>query len=328
MKHKPKAIAAYVYAGGFSLGVRKHFDVDCHFEDNPPYGEEIIETNPRYFRGTEIVPEGLWEHEPRSADLLFANPPCAPFNMPSKAHGNHWSKDPRTQCLYKTAKLTHFVNPKLVLVETVTQALNTDPLDSLTASFHTMGFNVTRVISWNHLMGSCQKRKRLMMVAHKAPLAKHPRLKQGPDAMRVLAKVADPGQITTSSDKFKEFFGKMKPGESVRQCTERVAGEPLGASFGVRKIRAQGPCCTLSGYNMIHPTKARPIGLNEYSALGGFPKGFNWNGLSPGKVQPYIARGLDPNVAEWFARWMLASLDTGLPTGGVPTCEDLYLLEK
>ena len=40
-----KALGTYIFAGGFTLGVKKHFDVLAHFEDKPGLYKKTVKAN-------------------------------------------------------------------------------------------------------------------------------------------------------------------------------------------------------------------------------------------------------------------------------------------
>jgi site-specific DNA-cytosine methylase/2-polyprenyl-3-methyl-5-hydroxy-6-metoxy-1,4-benzoquinol methylase len=73
---KPRAIGSYVFAGGFTLGVSKHFDVACHLEEGP-YGVAVTKAN---FPDMPVhVGFDQWPMEQlakKQWSLLFGNPPC------------------------------------------------------------------------------------------------------------------------------------------------------------------------------------------------------------------------------------------------------------
>ena len=40
-----KALGTYIFAGGFTLGVSKHFDVEAHFEGKPALYKKTFKAN-------------------------------------------------------------------------------------------------------------------------------------------------------------------------------------------------------------------------------------------------------------------------------------------
>src|SRR5688572_17460201 len=96
---KPTALGAYVFAGGFTLGVKNHFDVQCVYEATP-YGVATARRNQ-----PEIpVHVGFenWElPDARSVDFVYGNPPCAawsPAGSKLQPGTRDWRKDDRVDC--------------------------------------------------------------------------------------------------------------------------------------------------------------------------------------------------------------------------------------
>ena len=40
-----KALGTYIFAGGFTLGVKKHFDIEAHFESKPGLYKKTFKAN-------------------------------------------------------------------------------------------------------------------------------------------------------------------------------------------------------------------------------------------------------------------------------------------
>ena len=122
------AVGVYIYAGGFSIGVKKHFNILAHLEDPQPYGANVIRMNQNKFWGDlKIHPYPNWPEY--QVDLLYANPPCAPFsnaNTRSFDPGS-WRKDPRIQCWHNTASYAIKNDIPFVAIETVPQAYSKAP---------------------------------------------------------------------------------------------------------------------------------------------------------------------------------------------------------
>lgn len=71
---KPIAAGCFVFAGGFTIGVRKHFETTLHLEGNN-YGVEVARRN---LRGLEVVvgAENWPVDRVKGIDFLYGNPPC------------------------------------------------------------------------------------------------------------------------------------------------------------------------------------------------------------------------------------------------------------
>ncbi len=73
-----KAIGSHIFAGGFTIGVKKHFNVLAHFEGDG-YGADTFSLNyPEIpvFVGPENWPTGDY----KDVDFIYGNPPCAPWS--------------------------------------------------------------------------------------------------------------------------------------------------------------------------------------------------------------------------------------------------------
>src|SRR6185369_10322557 len=78
-KKKPTALGAHIYAGGFSLGVRRHFDVLCHFEEWK-FGVATVEQNLKI--PVHVGEPSTWPINEYTGyvDFVYCNPPCAPWS--------------------------------------------------------------------------------------------------------------------------------------------------------------------------------------------------------------------------------------------------------
>jgi site-specific DNA-cytosine methylase len=95
-----KALGAYIFAGGFALGVKKHFDILAHFEMKPGVYKKTFQANfpdVEYYEGEENWPKDKFKNK---VDFVYCNPPCAPWsNLGSTQKGAMaWKDDPRIAC--------------------------------------------------------------------------------------------------------------------------------------------------------------------------------------------------------------------------------------
>ena len=77
------AVGMHIFAGGFAVGVeRAGFDIEAHYEDGT-YGVATFQHNrPGVPVHTKYVD---WPAPAGHVDLLYANPPCAPFSQIGRA---------------------------------------------------------------------------------------------------------------------------------------------------------------------------------------------------------------------------------------------------
>lgn len=330
VKTTPKrftAVGAYVFAGGFTVGVKAAgFDVLCHLEGSPSYGVEVVRLN---FPGLPVH-EGYddWpvgELSPkRGVDLVYGNPPCAAWsgNNPNSHVVGAWRDDPRVGCTYEHFSLLEKLRPKVWMWESVTQApvKGRELVDELTAKAMRMGYSVTEVFHDAKDMGTPQSRKRWFMVAHMVELdfSEQFLLPEVP-AVEALAEVrlkpgAKPAYDTERNDLLEGHLKSLRPGGRVRTLWESLNpesarvkkenGHTLGRiGFGHVRLRDTGPATATVGYAMAHPIEDRFLHVNEVQALAGFPQSYVFPQSNNGaKELDWIARGVCPTVGEWFAR--------------------------
>jgi len=109
------ALAADVFAGGFSLGVQRYFRVLAHFEENS-YG---VATARRNFPKMPIhVGFDKWplDEYRGKVNFVFANPPCAAWSVAgyTKTRGtDKWRTDPRVDCSRKCFSLLKELHPEV-----------------------------------------------------------------------------------------------------------------------------------------------------------------------------------------------------------------------
>ena len=111
---RPEALGVYIFAGGFTLGVKKHFRVIAHLEDGP-YGSGTMRHNQPdvelFASPSTWLEDGRLERF-KHMPWIYGNPPCAPWssaghlpNMKAKlaTHGvaAKYEVDPRVECVRK-----------------------------------------------------------------------------------------------------------------------------------------------------------------------------------------------------------------------------------
>lgn len=319
------AVGAYIFAGGFTVGVKKAgFDVLGHLEDDPPYGAEVVKLN---FPGLPIYTGyDEWPLDvlaSKQVDFVYGNPPCAAWS--GNNHNSHvpeaWKTDPRVSCTRKHFSLVAAVNPKVWAWESVTQApgKGKELVDELTEEALSNGFSVTQLFHDAATMGTPQTRKRWFLVVHRVEVdfdAKH--LLAEIPAVEALAKVKPvglPAYDSGNNASFNKHLSKMPPGTRLRAWQEKNLVPPGGwtikdnghfkgrVGFGHVRLKDRGPASATVGYSMVHPVEHRFMTINEVQAIAGFPQSYKFTGSKNGaKDLDYIARGVCPPVGEWLAR--------------------------
>lgn len=334
-----RAVGIYIYAGGFSLGVRKHFDIVAHLEDPKPYGEKVIRMNPEYWGDMPVHPHPEWPNY--DVDMLYANPPCAPFSNANTRsfQKDSWRNDPRISCWHNTASYAIKNDIPFVAIETVPQAYSKAPtlLMEKAEEFAWEGYECTIFLHNAMFMGSCQNRPRLMFIASKTKLklagyhsipntTVGDKLEEGMG----LYKGADDFFINCS-EKYRSYLPEIKQGERLRDTWERlnpeetwernsrgqVKGRP---TFGVKRVQNDKQMNVIVGYTIVHPDEHRYLTVKEYQTLGDYPTEY----ILP-KSQtslPFVARGVSASVGDFIGKTAKLTLEAG----EAPNLDKLHII--
>lgn len=186
---QPDALGVYIFAGGFTLGIAKHFNVRAHFEDGP-FGTATVKRNLPHIdiysdveRWPIDVSEGF-----HGIPLLYGNPPCAPWSTAGNLVGqkaalanagitHKWEADPRVECVRRQFALLEKLQPTMWVWESVAAAYSRGRsfIESLAQRANDQGYAVTRVLVNGKWTGLPQERRRFFFVAHKVELPwQHP----------------------------------------------------------------------------------------------------------------------------------------------------------
>lgn len=321
---RPTAVGAYIFAGGFTLGVRKHFDVLAHLEDGP-YGVETALRN-RLVREVHTDP-GTWPTSELAGkvDFLYANPPCAPWSRASEGRATHWTDDPRLDAVRRTYGLLVALGPRVWAWESVRPAWmhGRELVESIARGGAARGYSATVLLVDGLRHGIAQRRPRFFLVLHRRPIDWEPTgLRRERTVGEVLASAKlRGGTVAPLCDGFVRLLRRMRDDEiDLRQAFDRlnaakiaraaaanvhVSGRP---SFLTRRLRADRPSLIITGgAHLIHPTEDRYLSVEEEAALCGYPRSFKFHG-SVGKQYAQVAQAVMPPVAEYLARTVAGSL--------------------
>lgn len=320
-----RALSSHIFAGGFSLGVSKHFDIIANLEEDN-YGTMTFRHNLPQI--PVFVSKDNWPlDELKNIDLIFGNPACAAFSQAGRnaVQGGDWRVDPRLNQTRLHFDLLKKLEPKFWVTESVPRMFTVGRsfVDELTNQALDLGYSATFLLHNARYLGCAQNRPRFFLVFHR--LAFDPIV---PDwdseraAGEVLGSMNDIGEndMRLSPD-IEALFPRLKPGECLRTLWERenppdvrilnsrgqVKGRP---PFTYHRIRWDRPSNVLAGFYLIHPREDRCLTTREMATLCGFPGTWEWKGSG---INNQIARGVCPPVGEWLARSVKRSLERGAP---------------
>lgn len=324
----PVAVGAYIFAGGFTLGVSKHFRVIAHLESGR-YGvqsakanfpDSAIHTNPATWPIRDLKRENV--------RLRYCNPPCALFSQAGatmRKGADGWKTDPRQKCWRECFLAFEGLFPDVFVLESVVRAYTAGKefVEQFTDWAKAYGYAVTHVFvdAQNH--GMAQRRKRYFLVVHRIHVSfarpNQPRKTAG----EVLATVSDPGYMTPIQDPeharlirelpiktpLRRLWERDHPEHTWEYTQNGVKGRPR---LFIHRVDANDVLGTIAGDYFIHPTEDRFLGMNELKVLNGFPIDYQLEG-SPQYHASLICRGVCPPVAEWLAENIRYAIERNEP---------------
>jgi site-specific DNA-cytosine methylase len=336
---RPVAIGASCFAGGFTWGVHRHFDVVAHLEerfpaDNGKLCAYAVDTHRENFPETRTYPGNDWwpiedlRRDYPDLGFVYGNPPCKAFSSMGRRKGegsDRWRKDPSIGVIRRHLDLMRRLRPKAWAWESVTEAYTTGK--ELCREFESealaLGYSVSYLLHDARWHGVAQKRERFFMLCHRVEVdVPAPNWAPPPTVGEVLAMITPRGRPYDSNvpAALKDKFHLLEPGDQLRNLFDRlfpdakrnersvVRGRP---SFGVYRLRAEEPAPAIVGKGAIHPSEDRCLTINELQALAGFPDDWRW---APGNANAQareMSRGVAPPVGEWLALIVATAIAEG-----------------
>lgn len=325
-KKKPVALGANIFAGGFTLGVSKHFKVLGHLEHDD-YGAAVAHANLNVpvYTSIEEWPKKL----PEKLDWLYANPPCAIWSLAAARRvgsGYAWRDDPRLQRIRDIFALVDRYKPDVWTWESVCQAFQKgrEFVEEIADMAEKRGYSASYVLIDAMYLNTPQTRKRFFLVLHKIDIdweKAKPSFGKTITAGQALRRVKPMKGHSTEIPKGTcelRVIKKTKPGMRLQDAYDKMfpkpklgdRGQKLGRpSFLKRRLHPNRVSGVVIGETLFHPTEHRYLAVNEAAALCGFPQSWKW----PKKRASYdlLARGVMPPVGEWLAKQVAAAVRKG-----------------
>ena len=318
---RPRAIGAYIFAGGFSLGVREHFDVACVLEETK-YGVATAARNMPEIPhrvGVDAWRVGELAREP--CDLIYGNPPCASWSNAGAAtkHGRDWRSSPLVACTERHFSLMEELRPTFWAWESVQRAwqLGEDFVRALALRARDLGYSTTILLHDAEYLGVPQRRKRFFMVCHRMAFDPRPPAFNPSQTLEdALRGLNDPGEpLERNLGKVRWLLPRVKQGENLSSAWMRCVppkeqvvgdrGQVVGRPpFTIKRARSGEPAPVVM-HELIHPTEPRGLSIKELAILCGYPPTYEFvDARDAGQV----GRGVCPPVAEYLAREVARSL--------------------
>lgn len=338
------ALGVHIYAGGFTVGVSKHFEPTGHLEEGKiGYGSPSAKLN---FPELPMI-AGVENWRPfiddlvkrrGKPDLVYCNPPCAAFSVAGatmRGGGQAWRTDPRLSCWHNCFSVFEQIQPEFYVVESVTRAFTAarEFIDGFVERAGALGYSATHLLVDARWHGIPQIRKRYFMVLHKNQFQLNaPNWAPPMTAAEGLRECPDPGFVSEVRDPIqKQMILTLPQGTPLRPLWEKKMRETVGPEHvwprnasGVagrprlflHRIREDAPIGTITGDYFIHPHENRMLGMTELMHFNGYPQDYKFEN-HPRYWPSLIARGVSPKVAEYIAGNIARSIEHRRPKDDV-----------
>lgn len=316
------ALGAHIYAGGFTVGVSKHFNVLAHLEHSG-YGADVVKLNfpqlPIYAGGPATWPTKF----PERPQFLYANPPCAIWSVATVGRSTHWKDDPRLAMHHDIFKYSiDTIRVDVVAIESVPPSFTKgrEHVDYLVDQAAAHSYSTTIVKHNAKWLGVPQNRSRIFYVFHRLAIPwEHPSFGEPTTVRQALRKVkVGKGFDTKLPADIAFLAAHAGPGEGLTGVYDRMYPEPPRNARGGAKGRpsfllGRAPWDKPSGVviagTVIHPEELRYMSQDELSVICGFPKDYKWPKGDCGTISGYMSRGVMPPVGEWLGENIARAFD-------------------
>lgn len=325
------ALGCYVFGGGFTLGVKRHFTPVANLEGDGGYGAASVRRNQPEVPVFENV--ASWPVRELAAlypdggiDLLYGNPPCAAWSPIGRvvnvgSSELQWSADPRVNCIREMFSLIRTLRPKVWVWESVPQAFTRGrPLvDHLTAEAARLGYGAYYVLHNAMYLGAPQHRKRFFCVFSKVEIPWHCPFTE-PETLRSalarMPKLPDADDAVPSSNVKAALLRHTPEGVALRAAFDSYVRKTGDAKhqkqgFATKKAAWDKPSPAMVGPRIFHPKEPRLYSVAESLHVSGFPTNYRMSGGVHARVHE-IARGVLPTVGEWLAKNVKAGVSKSI----------------
>lgn len=328
---KFNALGAYIFAGGFTIGVEKHFNVLAHLEDNN-YGVATFNANRPEI--PVVYPTGEW-YSPgqvvtnEKVDLLYGNPPCAPWSSIGgllTGGAQNWRTDERVDCFRRVLWLVDTLRPTVVAIESIPPLVTRgwEFVVWAIGQLLDMGYGVDIFMHDSKFWGLPQQRRRVFIVGSKVRLTwTKPALKIT-TMSEAIKGLKGTGATQAVDDKFLAAYHTLLPDGMGKERNLRKAYKKLHPKketgmprFTYDMMSMDYPVGALVGMTFLHPGEPRFLNEKELMRLNGIPDDWVW--VYPGKenlqtMASLLARGVNPVIADYLAKVVKRGITRGDPT--------------
>lgn len=349
------ALGVYIFAGGFTLGIKRAgFNVLAHFED----GEFGVASTKLNFPELPVYTDYTTWPATQAAgkvDLLYSNPPCAPWSQAGVSPIQHkrfedkwYERDPRTECVHRVFNLLWDVRPKVWVWESVARAWASgrDMVNDMATQAIEQGYAISILLLNGNACGLPQHRKRMFFVAHNVAIDWQPPNEPGPRTVEEAWRATGLfDSYTPSADELvkckfaREIIDGTHPGGELRSTWERLHGysskqtgtaasapkhAPGRPAFVYKRLRLDRPANTATGgARHFHPIEPRLVSITEAKVLCGYPLDYQFTHKPNTELAfAQMAKAVLPPVAYWLGKQIHAGLKASQVVTPSYTCYD------
>lgn len=305
------ALGGDTFAGLFTLGVKQAgFKVLATLE-NSDYGAKTMKLNHPEIAQQIGVDNWNWEPFIGKVDLMFTQPPCAPWSAARGGNKGSWHSDPRLAWTPNLINAALEVGPEAYIWESVcnTWRHGREYVLEQMEKFANAGYSVTVLLQNNMYLGAPQDRPRMFAIAHKRPLV-WPELTTPQTVGEVLDSIKVPKKDWDHlCDDYNVYLwgqaaalkGSMRRAHDLSEVSIRNGRFPC---FLDRRLIANKVAPVVLGgrASRLHHREPRYLDRTEYLALCGMSD-VNWQCHNDRKetLVRELSRSVMPPVGKWIA---------------------------
>ena len=303
-----------------------------------------------------IKPATEWPFEDlrgREVDLVFSNPPCAPWSTAGALLG---MADPRVQFSRNVSWAAAKLEPTFFIMESVCRAWSPTggmPLyKQLALEWGARGYGVTVYLTNALLHGAPQSRERFHFIAHRfaldlsVPAPTPASVRTVWDAIHDLEASAVPTpeeppilnhNYPAPRERELNVMRHLRPGEGWEVGARRAAElglETVKARFISSRMRYHAPAGTLLDISaMTHPTRDRVLTVREGARICGYPDWYefprNTNQLRGYQLTAsQLTQAVLPVMGRSLGRVFTRALDVAEPVRPCMSEEDVVVVDQ
>lgn len=305
-----EAVGAHIFAGGFTIGVRRAgFDARVHLEDGT-YGAEIATKN----LGVKTHTDRASWPSVSGVPFVYANPPCVGWSAANKAPGKQAQRAGLEAAKGVTFGLRDLLGqgPTVLATESVPGVRREFPrFQSWARDF---GYNLYLVKVDTSLLGAPQRRLRYFVVWSRVAL-------DFPKPSMPVVTVRDAWGDIQHDDVYNQMPENTRkawnlwkdsgspPVRGLHHWGERL-GVPVPFLAYVAGLDYPAPTFICAD-RMYHPLEPRTLNVAESKAICAYPQNFDIHLDRKPSVSHtrYLGRSVLPPAGEWLAERVRAGLE-------------------